>query len=341
MPYLHAQEIVVEFDRIQQSLNWLSRDRFNIQALDNILYSSVVRHNLTRFSELSRLINSVYVLNDKWEPLYNLNGRPYHFENSQLLKQINIDHTIYEKGLTKTLFYSEPNLIKESSSSKGIALITPMLAYNLEGSGRYRASGYVVVLISFETIEQHFQHFLFKDENFKLNQHVGHEEHEIEQSKTKDGALERIFILNNPSFSSSLTLDITYQFSDVSRLKDMKSSLLALFTVIGWTLITVIFVAMGITRWISKEFLEMEDTIVSYASNKPNKREKRFQFSEFERMAIVLKTMSLTIRNQLLELKKKNEELNESKNLIELSNEKLSSFNQELEVQVKKTNGFN
>ena len=32
-----AKEIVVEFDRIQQSLNWLSRDRFNIQALDNIL----------------------------------------------------------------------------------------------------------------------------------------------------------------------------------------------------------------------------------------------------------------------------------------------------------------
>ncbi|OCH06153.1 diguanylate cyclase [Aliivibrio fischeri] len=331
-----AQEIVVEFDRIQQSLNWLSRDRFNIQALDNILYSSVVRHNLTRFSELSRLINSVYILNDKWEPLYNLNGRPYHFENSQLLKTISVDNTIYEKGLTKTLFYSESNLIKGLPSTKGIALVTPMLAYNLEGSGRYRASGYVVVLISFETIEQHFQHFLFKDENFKLNQHVGHEEHEIEQSKTKDGALERIFILNNPSFSSSLTLDITYQFSDVSRLKDMKSSLLALFTVIGWTLITVIFVAMGITRWISKEFLEMEDTIVSYASNKPNKREKRFQFSEFERMAIVLKTMSLTIRNQLLELKKKNEELNESKNLIELSNEKLSSFNQELEVQVKK-----
>lgn len=329
-----AQEIVVEFDRIQQSLNWLSRDRFNIQALDNILYSSVVMHNLTRFSELSHLINSVYILNDKWEPLYDLNGRPYHFENSQLLKEISVDKSIYEQGLTKSHFYTEPNLIKGIPSSKGIALVTPMLAYNLEGAGRYRASGYVVVLISFDTIEQSFQHFLLKDESFNLSPHLD-THNELKTEMTESGALERIFVLNNSSFSSPLALDITYQFSDMERLKEMKSSLLALFTVIGWTFITVLLIAMGITRWISREFVDIEDTIVSYASNKTVK-DKKFQFSEFDRMALVLSKMSITIRNQLSELKNKNDELNDSKKVIEQSNKKLSNFNQELEVQVTK-----
>lgn len=329
-----AQEIVVEFDRIQQSLNWLSRDRFNIQALDNILYTSVVMHNLTRFSELSRLINSVYILNDKWEPLYDLNGRPYHFENSQLLKEISVDKSIYEQGLTKAHFYTEPNLIKGIPSSKGIALVTPMLAYNLEGAGRYRASGYVVVLISFDTIEQSFQHFLLKDESFDLSPHLD-THNELKTEMSESGTLERIFILNNSSFSSPLALDITYQFLDMERLKEMKSSLLALFTVIGWTFITVLFIAMGITRWISREFVDIEDTIVSYASNKKVK-DKKFQFSEFDRMALVLSKMSITIRNQLSELKNKNDELNDSKKVIERSNKKLSSFNQELEVQVTK-----
>ena len=329
-----AQEVVVEFDRIQQSLNWLSRDRFNIQALDNILYTSVVMHNLTRFSELSHLINSVYILNDQWEPLYDLKGRPYHFENSQLLKEISIDKSIYEQGLTKAHFYTEPNLIKGIPSSKGIALVTPMLAYNLEGAGRYRASGYVVVLISFDTIEQSFQHFLLKDESFNLipylNSHA-----ELKSEMNENGTLERIFVLNNSSFSSPLALDITYQFSDMERLKEMKSSLVTLFTVIGWTFITVLLIAMGITRWISREFVDIEETIVSYASNKEVK-DKKFQFSEFDRMALVLSKMSITIRNQLSELKNKNEELNESKKVIEHSNKKLSNFNQELEVQVTK-----
>ena len=329
-----AQEVVVEFDRIQQSLNWLSRDRFNIQALDNILYTSVVMHNLTRFSELSHLINSVYILNDQWEPLYDLKGRPYHFENSQLLKEISIDKSIYEQGLTKAHFYTEPNLIKGIPSSKGIALVTPMLAYNLEGAGRYRASGYVVVLISFDTIEQSFQHFLLKDESFNLipylNSHA-----ELKSEMNENGTLERIFVLNNSSFSSPLALDITYQFSDIERLKEMKSSLVTLFTVIGWTFITVLCIAMAITRWISREFVDIEETIVSYASNKEVK-DKKFQFSEFDRMALVLSKMSITIRNQLSELKNKNEELNESKKVIEHSNKKLSNFNQELEVQVTK-----
>ncbi|MDD9175246.1 GGDEF domain-containing protein [Aliivibrio sp. S2TY2] len=329
-----AQEIVVEFDRIQQSLNWLSRDRFNIQALDNILYSSVVTHNLVRFSELSGLINSVYILNDKWEPLYDLNGRPYHFENSQLLREISVDKSIYEQGLTKAHFYTESNLIKGIHTAKGIALVTPMLAYNLEGAGRYRASGYVVVLISFDTIEQSFQHFLLKDESFNLSQHLDTHEN-VKSEMSESGILERIFVLNNSSFSSPLALDITYQFSDVERLKEMKSSLLALFTVIGWTFVTVLFIAMGITRWISKEFVGMEDTIVSYASNKEVK-DRTFQFSEFDRMALVLSKMSITIRNQLNELKNKNDELNDSKKVIERSNRKLSNFNQELEVQVSK-----
>lgn len=329
-----AQEIVVEFDRIQQSLNWLSRDRFNIQALDNILYSSVVMHNLTRFSELSHLINSVYILNDKWEPLYDLNGRPYHFENSQLLKEISIDHSIYEQGLTKAHFYTEPNLTKGSPFSKGIALVTPMLAYNLEGAGRYRASGYVVVLISFDTIEQSFQHFLLKDESFNLTSHLD-THNELKTEMTEGGALDRLFVLNNSSFSSPLALDITYQFSNMERLKEMKSSLLTLFTVIGWTFVTVLLIAMGITRWISREFVDIEDTIVSYASNK-NIKDKKFQFSEFDRMALVLSKMSITIRNQLSELKNKNDELNDSKKVIERNNKKLSNFNQELEIQVTK-----
>lgn len=329
-----AQEVVVEFDRIQQSLNWLSRDRFNIQALDNILYTSVVMHNLTRFSELSHLINSVYILNDQWEPLYDLNGRPYHFESSQLLKEISVDKSIYEQGLTKAHFYTEPNLIKGIPSSKGIALVTPMLAYNLEGAGRYRASGYVVVLISFDTIEQSFQHFLLKDESFNLIPHLDSHA-ELKSEMNENGTLERIFVLNNSSFSSPLALDITYQFSDMERLKEMKSSLVTLFTVIGWTFITVLFIAMGITRWISREFVDIEETIVSYASNKEVK-DKKFQFSEFNRMALVLSKMSITIRNQLSELKNKNDELNESKKVIEHSNKKLSNFNQELEVQVTK-----
>lgn len=336
-----AQEIVTEFDRIQQSLNWLSRDRFNIQALENILYSSVVTHNLTRFSELSNLINSVYILNDDWEPLYDLYGRPYHFENSQLLKEISKDKSIYEKGLTEARFYTEPNLIKGMSSSRGVALVTPMLAYNLEGAGRYRASGYVVVLISFDTIEKHFQHFLLQDESFNVNQHIGSSL--IRSSVTdrddiitdNNDALDRLFILNNPFFSSPLKLDISYQFSDIARLKEMKSTLVALFSVIGWTFITVLFIAMGISRWLSRELFEMQDTIVAYALNKSPK-EKKYQFTEFDRMAVVLNKMSITIQSQLFELKSKNTELNASKGLIELNNEKLSNFNQELEIQVKK-----
>ncbi|OCH17342.1 diguanylate cyclase [Aliivibrio sp. 1S165] len=329
-----AQEIVIEFDRIQQSLNWLSRDRFNIQALDNILYSSVVMHNLTRFSELSSLINSVYILNDDWEPLYDLNGRSYHFENSQLLKEISQDKSIYEQGLTAVRFYTEPNLIKGLSSSEGVTLVTPMLAYNLEGSGRYRASGYVVVLISFETIEEHFQHFLLNDESFSVQQHV-EEKMKITPEASDSDRIDRLFVLNNTFFSSPLTFDISYQFSDFSRLKEMKSTLVALFTVIGWTFVTVLFIAMGITRWISKAFLEIEETIVSYASNQEPK-EKQFQFTEFNRMAIVLSKMRVTIQNQLLELKNTNDELNKSQALIELNNKKLSSFNQELEIQVTK-----
>jgi diguanylate cyclase (GGDEF)-like protein len=329
-----AQEIVIEFDRIQQSLNWLSRDRFNIQALDNILYSSVVMHNLTRFSELSSLINSVYILNDDWEPLYDLNGRSYHFENSQLLKEISQDKSIYEQGLTAVRFYTEPNLIKGFSSSKGVTLVTPMLAYNLEGSGRYRASGYVVVLISFDTIEEHFQHFLLKDESFSVQQYV-EEKMKITPEASDSDRIDRLFVLNNTFFSSPLTFDISYQFSDFSRLKEMKSTLVALFTVIGWTFVTVLFIAMGITRWISKAFLEIERTIFSYASNQEPK-EKQFQFTEFNRMAIVLSKMRITIQNQLLELKNTNNELNKSQELIERNNKKLSSFNQELEVQVTK-----
>ena len=329
-----AQEIVIEFDRIQQSLNWLSRDRFNIQALDNILYSSVVMHNLTRFSELSSLINSVYILNDDWEPLYDLNGRSYHFENSQLLKEISQDKSIYEQGLTAVRFYTEPNLIKGFSSSEGVTLVTPMLAYNLEGSGRYRASGYVVVLISFDTIEEHFQHFLLKDESFSVQQYV-EEKMKITPEASDSDRIDRLFVLNNTFFSSPLTFDISYQFSDFSRLKEMKSTLVALFTVIGWTFVTVLFIAMGITRWISKAFLEIERTIFSYASNQEPK-EKQFQFTEFNRMAIVLSKMRITIQNQLLELKNTNNELNKSQELIERNNKKLSSFNQELEVQVTK-----
>ena len=329
-----AQEIVIEFDRIQQSLNWLSRDRFNIQALDNILYSSVVMHNLTRFSELSSLINSVYILNDDWEPLYDLNGRSYHFENSQLLKEISQDKSIYEQGLTAVRFYTEPNLIKGFSSSEGVTLVTPMLAYNLEGSGRYRASGYVVVLISFDTIEEHFQHFLLNDESFSVQQYV-EEKMKITPEASDSDRIDRLFVLNNTFFSSPLTFDISYQFSDFSRLKEMKSTLVALFTVIGWTFVTVLFIAMGITRWISKAFLEIERTIFSYASNQEPK-EKQFQFTEFNRMAIVLSKMRITIQNQLLELKNTNNELNKSQELIERNNKKLSSFNQELEVQVTK-----
>ncbi|WP_375319870.1 GGDEF domain-containing protein [Aliivibrio logei] len=329
-----AQEIVVEFDRIQQSLNWLSRDRFNIQALDNILYSSVVMHNLTRFSELSSLINSVYILNDEWEPLYDLNGRSYYFENSKLLQEISEDKSIYEQGLTTARFYTEPNLIKGIPTSNGVALVTPMLPYNLEGSGRYRASGYVVVLISFNTIEKHFQHFLLKNESFSVKEHVG-ENLEINFEIDDSDSIERLFVLNNTFFSSPLKLDIAYQFSDFSRLKEMKSTLVALFTVIGWTLVTVLFISMGITRWISKAFLEIEKTIVSYASNQEPK-EKQFQFTEFNRMAIVLSKMRITIQNQLLELKNTNDELNKSQELIERNNDKLSSFNQELEVQVTK-----
>ncbi|PQJ84237.1 GGDEF domain-containing protein [Aliivibrio sifiae] len=329
-----AQEIVVEFDRIQQSLNWLSRDRFNIQALDNILYSSVVMHNLTRFSELSSLINSVYILNDEWEPLYDLNGRSYYFENSKLLQEISEDKSIYEQGLTTARFYTEPNLIKGIPTSNGVALVTPMLPYNLEGSGRYRASGYVVVLISFNTIEKHFQHFLLKNESFSVKEHVD-ENLEINSEIDDSDSIERLFVLNNPFFSSPLKLDIAYQFSDFSRLKEMKSTLVALFTVIGWTLVTVLFISMGITRWISKAFLEIEKTIVSYASNQEPK-EKQFQFTEFNRMAIVLSKMRITIQNQLLELKNTNDELNKSQELIERNNDKLSSFNQELEVQVTK-----
>ncbi len=329
-----AQEIVVEFDRIQQSLNWLSRDRFNIQALDNILYSSVVMHNLTRFSELSSLINSVYILNDDWEPLYDLNGRSYYFENSKLLQEISKNKSVYEQGLTAARFYTEPNLIKGIATSNGVALVTPMLPYNLEGSGRYRASGYVVVLISFDTIEKHFQHFLLKDESFSVKQHVG-EKLKITPEVSDSDRIDRLFVLNNTFFSSPLKLDISYQFSDFSRLKEMKSTLVALFTVIGWTFVTVLFIAMGITRWISKAFLEIEKTIFSYASNQEPK-EKQFQFTEFNRMAIVLSKMRVTIQNQLLELKNTNNELNKSQELIELNNKKLSSFNQELEVQVTK-----
>lgn len=327
-----AQEIVVEFDRIQQSLNWLSRDRFNIQALDNILYSSVVMHNLTRFSELSSLINSVYILNDDWEPLYDLNGRPYYFENSKLLQEISEDKSIYEKGLTTARFYTEPNLIKGMPASDGIVLVTPMLPYNLEGSGRYRASGYVVVLISFDTIEKYFQHFLLKNESFNVKQHLG-ESLKVSSEENDSDGIERLFVLNNTFFSSPLKLDISYQFSDFSRLKEIKSTLVALFTVIGWTLVTVLFISMGITRWISKAFLEIEETIVSYASNQEPK-EKQMQFTEFNRMAIVLSKMRVTIKSQLLELKNTNDELYKSQVLIELNNKKLSSFNQELEVQV-------
>ncbi|MDN3616902.1 GGDEF domain-containing protein [Vibrio gallaecicus] len=326
-----------EFARIEHSLSWLSHDRFNIQAVDNILYSSVINQNLDRFRNFSNLINSVYIVNADWEPLYNFNGSDYQFEQSQLYSELKQQTDVYKKGQMFHSTFFEPKIAqhqKNKGSGSGVAIASPMLAYTLDRNKNYQALGYIILLIDFADIEHSFSHFLYEEEYFSISSSDRFGiVHPIESDKDNE-AFNKPFHYSSTSLFKPLTLNLEYRFSNTYRLKAMNESRKTLSIIFGFTLIVSFTIALFFNRWIKKQFTLMEKTIVSYAKNEDPSGQK-FQFTEFMNITMILRKMSTTIRRQLSELKNQNAQLAYSKKIIEESNHKLSMFNQELEDQVQ------
>lgn len=329
-------QLAEEFSRIEHSLSWLSHDRFNIQAVDNILYSSVINQNLDRFRNFSNLINSVYIVNSDWEPLYNFNGSDYQFEQSQLYSELKLQTDVYKNGQMFHSTFFEPKMAqhqKIKGSGSGVAIASPMLAYTLDRNKNYQPLGYIILLIDFADIEHSFTHFLYEEEYFSISSSDRFGiVHPIESGQDNE-AFNKPFHYSSSSLFQPLKLNFEYRFSNTHRLQAMNESRETLSIIFGLTLVVSFILAVFFNKWIKTQFTLMEKTIISYAKNE-NPSGQKFQFSEFMNITLILNKMSKTIRKQLSELKEQNTQLAHSKELIEESNHKLALFNQELEEQV-------
>ncbi|UPQ87993.1 sensor domain-containing diguanylate cyclase [Vibrio sinaloensis] len=307
---------------------WFSKDRLLIAGTENILFSSLIWQKIESFKKLSGNITATFVLDKEWQPVFENNGSLYHLERSQLLENIKQQTLQFEQGLAYHSKYEEPNLVVEGGQ-QGVAIVTPLFTYTLrtgavdEGSV-YEPQGYLIVLVSYQQMQALSKPFLFEDESVTFDY--------IER-QTSDNL---VVSIDSEQFARPLRLDVTQQFSDITRTQEMIDSRNQLYRNIAVTMLFIVAVALLASRWLVRPIKLLEQLVISYRNGaRPEHISKRIKFSEFRMLVALVDSLWLTVRRQVKQLEKRNQDLLFANDQVKESNRKLEEFNLSLERSVK------
>ncbi|MGR5131991.1 GGDEF domain-containing protein [Vibrio alfacsensis] len=308
---------------------WYSKDRLLVQAINNVLYSSIIWQMTETLEELATNVSTTFILDKNWQPMYERNGSVYHLENSKLLEKIRAEGAVYKQGkMYHTSYFNEGLVLKGGQS--GIAFVSPLLPYTLLPESEYEPQGYLVILVSYQDLIQISQPFLYDQESVSF--HYG-EVKMIKGANTRHAT--NIEVTNN-SFVEPLDVTMIHTVSDAARNLELMESEQQLINIIIATLVVTLFIAVLVSRWLTRPIRQMELVVQSFKSNKrPDLQPKKFQFKEFRQLMLLLDSLWLQLTSHMEELEVRNQALRKANQHVQESNVLLESFNQELENRVK------
>ncbi|WP_117235402.1 GGDEF domain-containing protein [Vibrio maerlii] len=323
-----------EFTALLDLSQWFSRDRFVLQSTNNLLYSSVMWRKMEEFQKLSTLASATYIIDKEWTPVYETQGSLYHFEQSQLFKDIKHKTVSLFHGKTVILTYgADDNPIPNARG--GVAVISPMLAYQQTDASVYQPFGYVVNIVEYDALREKVAPFLFGPEFVVFS--ISHQERHLMSGKwhVKQSSVS----IPNEGLSAPLVLNVDYHYSDEARLNHINKSETEMNRVMVASLIVIAFIVYLVNRWIGIRFKALSDVTKSYANNiRPKEDNQQWDFQEFRSLKILLGNMFSKIREHMDTLEVQNQQLEQANHQIEHTNRQLEGFNAQLESEViKKT----
>lgn len=320
--------VVEDLTFVANLTRWYSKDRLLVQAINNVLYSSIVWQMTETLEELATNVSATFILDKTWQPMYERNGSVYHLENSQLLEKIRAEHATYKQGKMFHTAYINEGLVLSGGQS-GIAFVSPILPYTLLPESEYEPQGYLVTLVSYQNLIQISQPFLYTQESVAF--HYG----DVKMMKSDETRHTSHIEVTNNNFVDPLEVTMVHTVSDVARNQELMESERQLINIIIATLVVTLFIAVFASRWLTRPIRQMELVVQSFKSNKrPDLQPNKFQFKEFRQLMLLLDSLWLQLTSHMEELEVSNQALRKANLHVQESNALLESFNQELENRV-------
>ncbi|MDN3680856.1 GGDEF domain-containing protein [Vibrio tapetis subsp. quintayensis] len=322
--------IDVEVDKLVNILVWFSRDRSVLRGADNILYSAVIWERLEAMSQFSEVISAIYVIDKDGEVIYSHGGSAYHFEKSELYKKLDQGQSAFKAGKIYHTIFNEVDLV-DHGGSRGVALFSPLLAYTLLEHSQYEPQGTIVALVDYQASAKSLDTVLYDDERVDMVHDVevayGHE--------SRDGLPVTDMVIEHDNLASPIKLHLYYHFSDKARKAEIQETRSDTIRILIGILLLVVLTVLFLNRWVSRQFMGVADIVKSYSQERqPLPHTHKFRSQEFLNVSHLLDSMWKKINNHVVELKNKNDQLTTANALVEATNERLASFNQQLEQQV-------
>ncbi len=321
-----------EFKNLLDLSHWFSTDRFVLQSTNNLLYSSVMWRKMDEFSQFTSLASATYILDKDWDPIYQTHGSLYYFEQSELFKDIQNKKINLFQGKTVVLTYkSSDNPLPNSRG--GIAIVSPMLAYQQEEFTLYNPFGYVVNLVEYDSLNEKIAPFLFGSEFVVFSIH----EEQPELMGGKWHIKQSTIDIDSDVLAQPLSINIDYHYSDQARLNHISESESEMNRIMIGALFVIALVIYFVNKWISIRFVEMNYVATAYSNNHlPNQNKTLWDFEEFRNLKKVLENMFVKLAEQMDRLELQNQELETAKAQVEHSNRRLETFNDKLASEVTK-----
>ena len=338
------QEVDYRFYLLSTSLDVLSRDRLFVQAMDNFFLSSHVSAILGSLVHNTPLIQSVYLVNDKWEDIESYNGihgiSSFTSLKKLLVKKVSNSN---KRGEQWVFNYDHEDLMikKSNPSRRGIIVGVPIYPSILSDSIKYKPLGYLIAVVPVENIIRILKPFLKNGEKVIFNNNIEN------QFFIAQGAMK----LNGPTVSDSVKIEINNQYIAQSLTYNAQVIMekylsennyinsLKYLSILGLCIIVLAFLSAALTyRWIAKPLSGLMNTVRAYAKSDCldySSIERNLRFSEFFQVDELIRDMSNKIQEQVYNLAEKNNELRKANKEKENVNLRLVNFNEQLENKVK------
>lgn len=337
------QEISYRFYLLSTSLDVLSRDRLFVQAIDNFFLSSHVSAILGSLVNNTPLIQSVYLVNDKWEDIESYNGihgiSSFTSLKKLLVKRVSNSH---KRGEQWVFNYDNEDLMVEklNPSRRGIIVGVPIYPSILSDDVKYEPLGYIIAVVPVENIIKVLKPFLKNGEKVVFDNNMMNKFFVAQGTMKLNGPIVTDTVkieINNQYIAKSLTyyghVLMGKYLSENNYINSLKY-----LSIFGLGIILLAFFSATLTyRWIAKPLSGLMNTVRAYAKSECldySNVKRNLRFSEFFQVDELIRDMSCKIQEQVFDLAEKNNELSKANIEKENVNRRLVNFNEQLENKV-------
>jgi diguanylate cyclase (GGDEF)-like protein len=340
------QEFNYRFYVLSTNLDVLSRDRLLVQAMDDFFLTSHVRETLTSLVNKAPLVKAAYLIDSNWEEVENYNGvsNSNNFNEVTHYLEEQFNNKRLEAGYQWLFTYIDKELIldEHNPSDDGIVVVDPIYSSVLTDGLKRKPVGYLIAVISTESISDMFKMYLTGDETVKFFRN----EKEIlniksDESLEQNGmlTLNQEIKIDSDLISNPLEYEIKISMDEKPE-EDKFTHSLQIISIVGICMVIVGIFGAAITyRWVTRPLAALMVMVKSYSRGDYNQRERKLRFSEFYQVGELFHDMATTIEEQLEDLASKNTELKQANNQKEKYNRQLINFNDKLEKKVEEKTG--